>query len=409
MMKNLLQQGKIEGSVIPTELSRKLTIDGITNTYQVYKIRLDLLYYNDQNDRISTWISQYKTENGVSVLDRSDSEKYNSLIEEFIVKSNPLSIEKTQANIKLFDQKEYGVVLADGRIIDGNRRYTCLRRLSKEDDKFKYFAAVVLERSIESSAKEIKKLELSIQHGEESKIDYNPIERLVGVYNDIIDKKLLTIKEYARASNETELEVEKRVEIAKLMVEFLEFCNIPKQFHIARDLQVYAPFVDLVAILKKCKSYDEREDVKLCVFNNILMKQEREGDRDLRNFIRKFKRVIGSDYSNEFVEEQKEIARSVLNLLPPVGIMNAKMIGEIRSNDEILEKLKLSMDKAELKAKTGETRKRPIDLMEKATSMLEEIDVNIFSKLDMSEIKKIEEKLTCLDNLIIMLRSNLHE
>lgn len=175
MMNNLLQQGKMDGSVIPTELSRKLTIDGITNTYQVYKIRLDLLYYNDQNDRISTWISQYKTENGVSVLDRSDSEKYNSLIEEFIVKSNPLSIEKTQANIKLFDQKEYGVVLADGRIIDGNRRYTCLRRLSKENDKFKYFEAVILERSFESSAKEIKKLELSIQHGEESKIDYNPI------------------------------------------------------------------------------------------------------------------------------------------------------------------------------------------------------------------------------------------
>jgi len=404
-MKNLLQQEKMDGFVIPTELSRKLTIDGITNTYQVYKIKLDLLYYNEQNDRISTWISQYKTENGVSVLDRSDSKKYNSLIEEFIVKSNPLAIEKTQANIELFDQKEHGVVLADGRIIDGNRRYTCLRRLSKKNDKFKYFEAVILEKNIESSAKQIKELELSIQHGEESKIDYNPIERLVGVYNDIIDKELLTIEDYAKASNETELEVKKRVEIANLMVEFLEFCNIPKQFHIARDLQVYAPFDDLVAILKKCKSDDEREDVKLCVFNNILMKQE----GDLRTFIRKFKTVIGSDYSNEFVEEQKEIAYSVLKILPPVGIMNAKVIGEIRSNKDILVKLESSMEKAEIKAKKGETKKRPTVLIDKATLMLEEIDVNIFSKFGASEVNKIAGKLDGLESLIIMLRSNLHE
>lgn len=405
MMKNLLQQGKMDGSVIPTELSRKLTIDGITNTYQVYKIRLELLYYNDQNDRISTWISQYKTENRISVLDRSDSEKYNSLIEEFIVKSNPLAIEKTQANIELFDQKEHGVVLADGRIIDGNRRYTCLRKLSKKNPKFNYFEAVILEKNIESSAKQIKALELSIQHGEESKIDYNPIERLVGVYNDIIDKELLNISEYAKASNETELEVKKRVEIAKLMVEFLEFCNIPKQFHIARDLQVYAPFDDLVAILKKCKSDDEREDVKLCVFNNILMKPE----GDLRTFIRKFKTVIGSDYSNEFVEEQKEIACSVLNLLPPVGMMNAKVIGEIRSKDEILGRLESSMVKAESKAKNGETKKRPTVLIDKATSILEDVDVNIFSKLGASEVNKIEGKLDGLESLVIMLRSKLHE
>ena len=33
-----------------TSLSRKLTLGGVTKAYPVYKIRLDLLYYNDQND-----------------------------------------------------------------------------------------------------------------------------------------------------------------------------------------------------------------------------------------------------------------------------------------------------------------------------------------------------------------------
>ena len=47
------------------------------------------------------------------------------------------------------------------------------------------------------SKKQIKMLELAIQHGEEKKVDYNPIDRLVGVYQDIVKTRLLTIEEYA--------------------------------------------------------------------------------------------------------------------------------------------------------------------------------------------------------------------
>ena len=127
---NLLKDGIVLNAVIPTKLTRKLTLDGITQAYPVYKVRLDLLFYNDQNDRIATWISQYKSTNDGNAPDVSDREAYNSVIEGFIIQSNPSAIEKTQTNIELVDQREPGVVLADGRIIDGNRRYTCLGRLS---------------------------------------------------------------------------------------------------------------------------------------------------------------------------------------------------------------------------------------------------------------------------------------
>ena len=55
---NLLTEGLALHLVEPTTLSRKLTIDGITKAYPVYKVKLDQLFYNDQNDRIATWISQ---------------------------------------------------------------------------------------------------------------------------------------------------------------------------------------------------------------------------------------------------------------------------------------------------------------------------------------------------------------
>ena len=402
---NLLKDGIELSAVIPTELSRKLTIDGITQAYPVYKVRLDMLFYNDQNDRIATWISQYKSANKGNAPDVTDRDAYNSLIESFIIKSNPSAIEKTQTNIELVDQREPGVVLADGRIIDGNRRYTCLHRLSNKSDRFKYFETVILNRNIENSAKQIKMLELSIQHGEESKVEYNSIDRLVGLYNDIIDTKLLSVYEYAKSTNEPEGDVRKRVEIAELMVEFLDFINAPKQFYIARDLEVGFPLEELFKLTKKCKTNDEAEDLKICVFTNILMKTS----NDLGRFVRKFKDIIVSDYADEFIEEQKAIAYRVVESLPPKGTVNEKVIRDvIRGNDELGQELVRSMDKALTKAKKTETRNKPVQLIEKATVFLENIDMNIFLKMNDSELQRIERQLTKLERVVEEIRGNIN-
>ena len=285
---NLLKEGLVNQVVIKTPQTRKLTIDGLTKPYPVYKVRLDQLFYNDQNDRIATWISQYKSQHNGQAPDIGNKEEYNDIIENFIVESNPDALKKTQNNIEMVDQREPGVVLSDGRIIDGNRRYTCLRKLAQKNPKFGYFETVILDRNIENSAKQIKMLELSIQHGEEKKVDYNPIDRLVGIYNDIIDTHLLTVNEYANSTNETESEVKKRVEIATLMVEFLEFINAPLQFHIARDLQVYYPLEELSKLIKKCQSEDEIDDLKNIVFNNILMQTA----GDMTRFVRNIKTLV---------------------------------------------------------------------------------------------------------------------
>ena len=63
---DLLTQVGPAGTVQLTQLSHKLTIDGQSRAYQVYRIRLDQLRYNPQNDRIATWISQYRAEHNGS-------------------------------------------------------------------------------------------------------------------------------------------------------------------------------------------------------------------------------------------------------------------------------------------------------------------------------------------------------
>lgn len=400
---NLLKDGIENGWIIETNISRKITIDGHTEAYPVYKVKLDYLFYNDQNDRIATWIIQYKIDKGIDEIDMSNLAAYNDVIQEFIVKSNPEAIKKTQANIELVDQREAGVVLTDGRIIDGNRRFTCLRNLSKNNPRFNYFETVILEKSLENNLKQIKMLELMIQHGEESKVDYNPIDRLVGIYNDVIESELLTVKEYAMSTNMTESEVNKEIEIAKLLVEFLETINAPKQFYIARDMGIDGPLRELYSILRKINNDDEAENIKNSVFTNFLVQPH----GDMTRFIRKIKTVVTSNYLTEFIDEQMNIAEKVLDKLPEEGKVTKEVINEVRADEDTKEELKKSLEKAELKAKSSETRNKPIQVLERVGNHLETIDINIFLKLNdeqlssiISQVDKIEETLKIIRDAV---------
>lgn len=58
--------------------------------------------------------------------------KYNNLIESIIEAENKNALNRTQNSIEEQGQQVYGWVLDDGRIIDGNRRFTALRNISKK-------------------------------------------------------------------------------------------------------------------------------------------------------------------------------------------------------------------------------------------------------------------------------------
>ncbi len=201
---DLLKEGIEKNYVIDAKQTKQLSISGKSRIYSVYSINLDQVFFNDQNDRIATWMSQYDMDNPNQPLDTLNREDYNQIIHSFIVESNKDAIKKTLKNIELIGQQEAGVVLSDGRIIDGNRRYTCLRELQEKTGKLQVFNAVILEHDIEHNAKDIKMLELMLQHGVDEKIDYTPIERIVGVYKDIVERRLLSTKEYANSINQPE-------------------------------------------------------------------------------------------------------------------------------------------------------------------------------------------------------------
>lgn len=390
--------------VEPTGLSRKLTINGETLAYPVYRVRLDKLFYNDRNDRILTWITQYKDETGVEDLSSLSREDYNRLIEDFIVKSNPAAIEKTRNSIALVNQREPGVTLSDGRIVDGNRRFTCLRMLHREDPSFNYFETVILSRTPADSAKQLKLLELAIQLGEEGKVEYSPLELVIGAYQNIVETELITVEEYASTVNEPVAEVRRKLDVARLIVEFLDFTHTPGQYHIARDLQVYTVFVELLPLLNKCRTDREKEELKRSVFTNALL----GSFDDQRKYVRNLKSLYGTQPYKTYVQRENKAAEQIGAELGEYGIGGAEDLKEfIEKHGEMREELALSMEKALNQSRKAQTRNKPARNVAKCIELLLEIDTDLFSRLSDEELNQLKTQFAKLTEVEAMLKKEL--
>ncbi|QQT22739.1 ParB N-terminal domain-containing protein [Staphylococcus equorum] len=389
--------------LIKTDLTTRLTVDGITDTYDVYKIKLDKLYYNDQNDRIATWISKYKADNHLKSFDLSNREEYNEIIADFIKESDEKAFKKTKNNIKALGQTEPAVILSDGRVIDGNRRFTCLRDLGKEDSKFNYLDAIIISKDIQDSKKEIKLLELYLQHGREERVGYNPIDRLVGVYNDVIKNNLITVEEYAKNTEQTTNEVKKMIDRANLMVEFLEFIDMPEHYYLARDWDLDGPLGEIMAVLNKIKTEEEREDLKNIIFTNIAAKP----NTDMTRYIRKIKNLVNTPQFRPFIEDNLELCEKFLEKFDGAEEKTVEFINkEVRGDEELRDELRNTYDKYQEKVKKRNSINAPKNQIEKAIDALQNIDFEMVLRLNdesdypqfLNSLEMLEEEVKNIKN-----------
>lgn len=382
-----------DSRVIKTGATRKLNIGGVTKNYDVYAVPLELLFYNDQNDRIATWLSQYSVEDEFN----NDREKYNNRIENFIEESNPKALNKTKNNIKAIGQNIPGIILNDGRIIDGNRRFTCLRQLHRENIyDYGYFETIILEGGI-ANEKQIKILELTIQHGEDGKIDYNPIDKLVGLYRDVVLNELLTIEEYAQSTNIKTKDAKKELRIALLMAEFLEFIGRPNQFYLAREWDINGPLREIDGALQKEKDEDRKEDIMLVMFTNLLIKP----NQDMTRYLRTVKNLVAdSEFGSDYLENQLENTEKVLDLMNEDDNPDISY-NTVRGNQELIYTFANSTELFEEKIKISQVRNKPLTLLEDCEKRIKDIDIHIIYRLDEDEQYEIKEKIKVLQNLLM--------
>lgn len=382
--------------IYKTKITKKVTFAGKTELYPVYRVRLDALYYNDQNDRIATWISGYKAEHGVTSLGSLKSEEYNDIIENFIYESNPDSIKRTQKNIALVGQQQPGVILADGRVVDGNRRFTCLRRIQRESGEKQFFETVIMNADMNKDRKQIKLLELAIQHGEEKKIDYDMIDYAIGTYRDIIETKLLTIEEYAAGTNESVSDVKKRLETAELVSEFLLFIKLPGQYHIARDFQVYSLFLEMLPLLAKC-STDEKTSVKKIIFNNVLVK----AFPDQRVFVRDIKKLTKEGFADDFLEQHNAIGNKIAEKFASVNPTCKTDLDKFAENsEELADDIRCLMERSLLRLRTKQLVNKPSENVAKCKNLLADIDARLLGKLEADEKTTLVAELEDLSRMV---------
>lgn len=199
-----------------------MTYNGEIRTFDAYRIPLDILVYNPYNGRIGSEVKSYERQHHRLNPESADDIK---IIEDFLWRSKISANEATMQSLLKDHQKQYGIVTADGMIIDGNRRASLLNRLWRDpsvnaNDKqhCRFFLAIILPQ--DADKKEIIRLETTYQMGEEAKLDYNPIEKYLKC-GDLIEAGF-TESEIADFMNIPKAQVMMYLRVLHLMDDYLE-------------------------------------------------------------------------------------------------------------------------------------------------------------------------------------------
>jgi len=394
-----------------TEETKNLNIKGALKLFNVVKIPLTELKYNRLNDRIATWISEYENDNGAFP---EDQDKFNKIIEDFIYNSKPDALNKTKNSIEHFEQTEPAVVLSNGIIVDGNRRFTALRKLSREGagQKFNYIKAIIIPDK-EYSEKEIKILELNLQHAKENPVDYDPIDNLVGIYRDLLaPDHQFSVKEYAHEVDEKPATIKKYMVISQLMVDYLEYIHRPMKFYIARQQKLDGPLNEVYRILNSKKIYPEdHNDVKDILFASLVSL-----DGDVTRKVRDLKEVVEDKHSldslNDSLDDNLDnledsfddanvIDDDIDNSNDKAAVKTIEIPDEIR--ESINEKIEAHVDRK----KINDAQKAPIVSLNKSYNYISDINPDAVSRMGEKDSEQIKQLLDQIEQQVKAIREAL--
>lgn len=415
---NLLQMAA-SGELGETGEKKKLSIrDQSNDKYPVYAIPLKYLYYNDQNGRINTAYKKYSSTNGLLSPEPGDSE-YNMIFEKFIYESNVQAMKDTKLSIAEKSQQEPGVVLPDGRVIDGNRRLTALRMIERESKHPRYFNAVILSLDAKSKydEKRIKELELDLQLGREERVNYDPIDRIFDVYNTIEVEKLMTIDEYKKASGAKSTKgINRDIRLAELIIKFIKIVspggNPIDKFYLARDLKLDGPIEEIENTITKLKSND-KEAIKEAVLVYMASSKVNEDQKDTTRVMRDLKQNVLQDHERlqHFLDAADEKVDVIMDAFEQSPLKSANELKTVLSQDigaqKSVDSLVRSTNIIINKGKIINERTKALVELENVRDSLSEIDAEDFVELTADEHIQARDVIKDINDILYRLNKDI--
>lgn len=388
-MEKFINTGIAEGWVRKTDNSERKFIGGQNQDCPIYEVRVDKLHFNVQNGRIATFISRYQAEHPEGLP--QDQTELDNLIADMVEADNPKHLKTTMLDIKNKGQQQSAIILTNGVVIDGNRRFTCLRKLSAAEDTLRMLRCCVFPDTYDENA--IKGLELEIQLGEDTKQEYDAISRLVDI-DRWVNEGRMTAEEYAKHANMKQSKMKNCLAQIDMLKDFLEFCEAPGAFHIAQDLKLQGPIESLTNGLVKVKNKDKREEIKNAVFVNLMCQTFGDATRGVREFI---DNLIADD---KLREEQLDYAVEVLERLaekPEDVVVTTEYLRDAFGFDTRLkEGMKASRNVARAKAGNRKIKNGQVRAVRNALSDVNDVDVEILHKLEPEQLVDMQDGLQSL-------------
>lgn len=401
----------------PTGATMKMSIPKQkSDQYKVYYVPLVHLYYNDQNGRINTTYKQYQAENGVLEPESGDSE-YNRIFQEFIYKSGEQALKDTMASIEEKTQQQPAVVLSDGRVIDGNRRFTALRMIQEKLNIPQELEAIILPLDSEADRKTIKELELDLQLGREERVSYDPIDRIFDVYNTLQETKLMTIEEYKKASGARSTKgINRDLRLAELVLKFIGIVspggNPVDKFYLARDLKIDGPIEEVEGTLTKLKD-SEKEAITEAVLVQIAVAKTDKSSNDATRVMRDLKTNVlrNPEVLKYYLAAVDEKVDDIIDAFEDSPISSANDLKRTVMSDinlqESVKSFQQSTNRLIQKGKNDSKRKLALSQLEDIRDNLEELEVTDFEALNTDEYLEAKSVLREITDITFKLKKDL--
>ncbi len=376
--------------------------------FDVYKIPIDLLVYNLNNGRMFMEVRKKENDDNIdlSEMKKIDPANYNNEIESLIWETSEERNEYTKKDIQKFGQIEPGVILDDGTVIDGNRRFTCLRKLHREypnDEKFSYFlAAIIRVDGQQITNKLLKEYELRVQFGNDEKVDYKPINKFMSIY-ELIEKNnedfdYTTVGELI---NKKPGEINKICKTCKLVDEFLNYIEKPGEYQIAEEYNIYWPLEPLVTYFDndgKNLTPVEQQKRKCLYFDYLLTLDVALMTQNLRDSL--IKKVFKNKFETEkLIDKHNQIIGGLISNIINTSTSSDEFneqINSLRHSDEAEEDKKVYQDTVG-KLNDISQLDMPIKICNKINDLIDDLNIQPLisanNAIADSKLKDIQQQL----------------